>query len=82
MWLVLMRIGPSCPNAHSRLTMSLSSADWAVYRHLHFLPTVCIWFGCISLGAWWDLLVCIYTHIVTSNYHKHVCIGGILMYVF
>jgi hypothetical protein len=38
-------------HVHSRLTMSLSTVGWAVYRCLHSLPTVTVWLGCPSFGG-------------------------------
>jgi hypothetical protein len=79
MLLVLMRICPSCPHAHSRLTTSLSSADWAVDRPLHFLPMATVWLGSPSFWCLaWDLLVRSYTYTVTHAWsirrNKYVCI--------
>jgi hypothetical protein len=75
MWLVLVQTGRSCPNAHSRLILSLPSAGWTVYRRLHFFPTGAVWLGCLSLGAWltefgclaWDFLFHICTHAATNK---------------
>jgi hypothetical protein len=68
MLLVLVQVGPSCPHVNSRLIMSLSSVDWAVYRRLHFLPTVSAWLGYPSFVCLaWDPIVCTLIHTVTSN---------------
>ncbi len=52
MWLVLVRIVPSCPNAHSRLILLIPSAYLTVYRCPHSLPRGAVWLGCPDLGAW------------------------------
>ncbi len=52
MWLMLVQIGQSCSNAHSRLISSLPSTGQTVYRHLQFLSTGAVWLGCPGMGAW------------------------------
>ncbi len=61
-WLVLVRIGLSCPDAHSRLIFLLTSPSWTVYRHLNSLPTGVVWLGCLNLGDWLGIFGYAYVH--------------------
>jgi hypothetical protein len=60
------------PHAHIRLTMSLSCADWVVYRHLHLLPTATVGLAALvwALGSGFSSPQS-HTHTVRSNYHMY-----------
>ncbi len=88
-WLVLVRVGPSCPHALSRLILSLSSAGWTAYGRLHFLPTGAVWLGypfgrlAAHLGAWLGILVPhMHTCCHNVNYHTYSSISGMYIYIF
>jgi hypothetical protein len=51
MWRVLMRTGELCPNAHSELILSLSSAKTFTDAFTVF-PMGTGWLGCHNSSAW------------------------------
>ncbi len=71
-WLV--RIGPSCPQAHRRLILSLPSAGWNVYRRLYSLLIGALWLRCPYLGAWLRIFSCTYVHM--SLWNRLSCTHG------
>jgi hypothetical protein len=82
--LMLVRIGPSCPHANSRLILSLPFAGWTVYRHLHFLAMGTVWRGYPSSGAWLGIFgsTHVHTHCYKVNYPIQSIIGGTQKYIF
>ncbi len=82
--LMLVRIGPSCTHANSRLILSLPFAGWTVYRHLHVLPIATVWLGYPSSGAWLGIFYSthVHTHCYKVNYPIHSIIGGSHKYIF
>jgi hypothetical protein len=80
-WLVLLKTGPTCPHAPSRLILSLPSAGWTVYRHLHSLPSGTVWLSCPHLGTWLGIFNDTYVHTLLQNgyiqkqdlWRSHIC---------
>jgi hypothetical protein len=52
MWMVLMRTGPFCPHADSKLFLSALSAGKMFIDALAVFPTSTVWLGCPISSAW------------------------------
>jgi hypothetical protein len=76
-WLVLVRTGPPCPHAHSRLILSLPSAGWTVNTVDAFslFPTGTVWLLCPNLALGLQFLAThiyiLYTQYYRMGYHTY-----------
>jgi hypothetical protein len=64
---MLVRTGPSCTLAHSRLILSLPSAGGLLIHAFTLSPTSAVWPGYPNLGAWLGIYGYKYVHTLLWN---------------